>query len=161
MDDSFKSLGLSHARKQSEKSNEEKKIGAVIASEYGFIHGEGYNHVPYETEGLEKEQRDKIIVHAEVAALMSADTSTMKNKIMFIHGLPPCARCASLIAHSGLKHVVINQVYNRPKWQHEFDTISKKIFKAAKINYEIIDNRESQRIISKTDFNNLGRFTAI
>lgn len=92
------------------------KVGAVIIDpETRTIVSTGYNGFPRNIEDSEerlnnRELKYKFIVHAEMNAIMNAlyNNRSVKNCILFVHGLPCCSDCAKAIIQSGIKEIVID-----------------------------------------------------
>ena len=90
------------------------KVGAVIIDpETKTIVSTGYNGFPRNIEDSEerlnnRELKYKFVVHAEMNAIMNAlyNNRSVKNCILFVHGLPCCSDCAKAIIQSGIKEIV-------------------------------------------------------
>lgn len=91
-----------------------KQIGAVVVSETGQILSLGYNGFPRgiaDTEDRlnDREQKYKLIVHAEMNAIYNATLNgvSLRGSILYVYGLPVCSSCALGIIQVGIKLVVM------------------------------------------------------
>lgn len=82
------------------------KVGVVIVNSDGDVVSTGVNSIPSKLsyEGLDKEIKLDITVHAEMSAIISARKSLVRST-MYITS-PPCALSASIIAQTGIRRVV-------------------------------------------------------
>src|SRR5574344_1818049 len=110
------------------------KVGALIISEDKNIVSTGYNGFPRGIEDTEerlnnRELKYKFILHAEMNAIMNAlyNNRSVKNCILFVHGLPCCSDCAKAIIQSGIKEIVIDSKASS-KWSDSCE-IAVKMFK--------------------------------
>ena len=62
----------------------------------------------------DRETKYEMVVHAEQNALMFAGDRA-EGCTLYVHPLPPCARCAVMIIQAGIKRVVCDQ----PDFDHE------------------------------------------
>lgn len=84
-----------------------KKCGAVIVDD-GKIKGVGYNGFPRGVKDsnirlLDKPLKLKIIVHAEVNAIVASEG---KGDCVYVYPQLPCGQCMGLIIQAGIKRVV-------------------------------------------------------
>ena len=89
------------------------KVGALIISEDRNIISTGYNGFPRGIEDTEerlnnRELKYKFILHAEMNCIMNAlyNGRSVKDCILFVHGLPPCSECTKSIIQAGIKKVI-------------------------------------------------------
>ncbi len=96
------------------------QVGAVIThTRSKRVLSMGFNGFPAGVEDTEERLTDRgtkyeMVVHAEQNALMFAGERA-EGATLYVHPLPPCARCAVLIIQSGIKRVVCDQ----PDFEHE------------------------------------------
>jgi dCMP deaminase len=106
------------------------QVGAVIVNPDGNIVSQGFNGMPrgYPETHECWENKDDIVVHAEVNAIANAartGVSTLGGTMYLT--LPPCLPCARIVAAAGIKRVVMNfenwddWVRRKPKWQAKFE----------------------------------------
>jgi len=119
------------------------KVGAVIVDDNRRVVSLGYNGFPKgvaDNNRLEdRNEKYKMIVHAERNALLFATTS-VDNCTIFTHPFIPCPVCAGMIIQSDIRRVVSIQTDN-PRWQEDFE-ISRKMLEEAEvalIEYETIE----------------------
>ena len=74
------------------------------------------------------EKKYKIIVHAEVNAILFAK-NPLDSTILYTYPFMPCSRCAGLVIQSGIKRVVSYKNTN-PRWEKDFN-ISRQMFQEA------------------------------
>ncbi len=96
------------------------KVGAVIThTRSKRVISMGFNGFPAGVEDTQERLDDRstkyeMVVHAEQNALMFAGERA-EGATIYVHPLPPCARCAVLIIQSGIVRVVCEQ----PDFEHE------------------------------------------
>lgn len=102
------------------------KVGAVIADKNNIIKGIGYNGFPRGVEDLperydNREFKYKLVVHAELNAILNANSSVENCKIYVWPTLmiPACCpECAKAIIQSGIKTIVMYDSYTlTDRWQ--------------------------------------------
>lgn len=88
------------------------KVGAVIVSDDHIIVGVGYNGFPRGCDDspeiyADRERKLSRVVHAEMNAILNANSST-KSTTIYLSGFngPPCDRCSAHIIQAGIKRVV-------------------------------------------------------
>lgn len=122
------------------------RVGAVAIGEIGQILATGYNGLPRQIEDTyerlnTREMKYKYVVHAEKNCIYNATHNgvSLKNSVLYVHGLPICSECAKGIIQVGIKKVVMPFDLNIPyKWKESFDQ-SKDMFDEVGIEYEFID----------------------
>ena len=119
------------------------KVGAVIVDDNRRVVSLGYNGFPKgvaDNNRLEdRNEKYKMIVHAERNALLFATTS-VHDCTIFTYPFIPCPVCAGMIIQSGIRRIVSLQTDN-PRWQEDFE-ISRKMLEEAEvalIEYETIE----------------------
>ena len=119
------------------------KVGAVIVDDNRRVVSLGYNGFPKgvaDNNRLEdRNEKYKMIVHAERNALLFATTS-VHDCTIFTYPFMPCPVCAGMIIQSGIRRVVSLQTDN-PRWQEDFE-ISRKMLEEAEvalIEYETLE----------------------
>ncbi len=96
------------------------QVGAVIThTRSKRVVSMGFNGLPAGVEDTEdrladRETKYEMVVHAEQNALMFAGDRA-EGCTLYVHPLPPCARCAVLIIQSGIVRVVCDQ----PDFEHQ------------------------------------------
>lgn len=96
------------------------QVGAVIThTRSKRVVSMGFNGFPAGVEDTrerldDRETKYEMVVHAEQNALMFAGDRA-EGGTLYVHPLPPCARCAVIIIQAGIKRVVCDQ----PDFEHE------------------------------------------
>lgn len=122
---SFEEMALEIALIASRRSEDpHKKVGACVLDKNGRVLGVGYNgirkkQIKSDEFWSDRENRRKYIIHAEVNALSSVDTS--KTYLLAVT-LLPCSSCANFIASHNIERVIYLEDYDK-------DSQSKEIFK--------------------------------
>lgn len=85
-----------------------KQVGAVITDNQ-YVRGVGFNGFPRgfpdETDLIEhRETKLKLIVHAEVNAILAAKGG---GDTIYVYPQLPCTQCAGLLIQAGIKRIVI------------------------------------------------------
>tara|TARA_Y100000356_G_scaffold114368_1_gene102886 strand:+ start:2108 stop:2554 length:447 start_codon:yes stop_codon:yes gene_type:complete len=110
------------------------KVGSVIVDNDRRVISLGYNGFPKgvaDNDRLnDREEKYKIVVHAERNALLFANTD-VKNCSIFTYPFMPCPICAGMIIQSGISRVVSFKSNNK-RWEKDFE-ISRKMFQEADI----------------------------
>lgn len=93
------------------------QVGAVIADHQGRVIALGYNGfaggIEDSTKRLaKKKQKNEMIVHAEVNAVLIAGQSA-KDGTLYVVGKPVCSRCAGVVIQSGILRVVAEKPVDR------------------------------------------------
>lgn len=94
------------------------QVGCVLTKKRRVV-SMGFNGFPAGVEDTEERLADRdtkyeMVVHAEQNALMFAGDRA-EGCDLYVHPLPPCARCAVLIIQTGIVRVVCDQ----PDFDHE------------------------------------------
>jgi len=90
------------------------QVGAVIThTRSKRVVSMGFNGFPAGVEDTrerldDRETKYEMVVHAEQNALMFAGDRA-EGCTLYVHPLPPCARCAVMIIQAGIKRVVCDQ----------------------------------------------------
>ncbi len=96
------------------------QVGAVIThARSKRVISMGFNGFPAGVEDTAERLGDRstkyeMVVHAEQNALMFAGERA-EGATLYVHPLPPCARCAVMIIQAGIRRVVCDQ----PDFEHE------------------------------------------
>jgi dCMP deaminase len=108
------------------------QVGAVIVDNNNRIISVGFNGFP---KGIKdddrlnnREDKYKRIVHAEVNAILFANT-TINSCRIYTYPFMPCSSCAAMLIQSGIKMVLSNKSTNS-RWENDFE-ISRALFKEA------------------------------
>ena len=119
------------------------KVGALIISEDRNIISTGYNGFPRGIEDTEerlnnRELKYKFILHAEMNCIMNAlyNGRSVKDCILFVHGLPPCSECTKSIIQAGIKKVITDSKASE-NWK-ESSKLSLEMLKEANVEIEFI-----------------------
>ena len=85
------------------------QVGAVLVSD-GHIVGMGYNGFPKgisdDLRLYDRETKHKMIIHAEVNAVVHANRSLIKDNLTLYCTHLPCSNCASVLINFGVDKVV-------------------------------------------------------
>lgn len=122
-----------------------KKIGAMIVGSHKQIISQGYNGFPRGVKDtneryLDKELKNKFVVHAEMNAILNAlyNGSSVKGSTIFVSGLPVCNECAKAIIQSGIKKVIMDTKLNpNSKW-FEPAQVALRMFEEAGVEVEFV-----------------------
>lgn len=117
------------------------KCGAVIC-QGKKVKGLGFNGYP---KGIDDKDDVRTLkyektIHAEVNAVLDAGIAhSCLPTTIYVWPMPPCARCAAVIAQSGITEVVVGipKGTDLTRWVDSF-SIAKGIFEEAGITQEII-----------------------
>ena len=122
-----------------------RKIGAVAVSEKGQVLATGYNGFPRHVEDteeryLDKEQKSKFVVHAEMNCIYNATYNgiSLDSSSLYVWGLPPCSECAKGIIQVGIKEVFYSYDEQVPeKWLASLDT-TVQLFKESGVQLNLL-----------------------
>ena len=119
------------------------KVGALIISEDRNIISTGYNGFPRNIEDTEerlnnRELKYKFILHAEMNCILNAlyNGRSVKDCILFVHGLPPCSECTKSIIQAGIKKVITDSKAT-DNWKESLK-LSLEMLKEANVDIEFI-----------------------
>ena len=119
------------------------KVGALIISEDRNIISTGYNGFPRDIEDTEerlnnRETKYKFILHAEMNCILNAlyNGRSVKDCILFVHGLPPCSECTKSIIQAGVKKVITDSKAT-DNWKESLK-LSLEMLKEANVEIEFI-----------------------
>ena len=119
------------------------KVGALIISEDRNIISTGYNGFPRGIEDTEerlnnRETKYKFILHAEMNCILNAlyNGRSVKDCILFVHGLPPCSECTKSIIQAGIKKVITDSKAT-DNWKESLK-LSLEMLKEANVEIEFI-----------------------
>ena len=119
------------------------KVGALIISEDKNIISTGYNGFPRGISDTEerlnnRETKYKFILHAEMNCIMNAlyNGRSVKDCILFVHGLPPCSECTKSIIQAGIKKVITDSKAT-DNWKESLK-LSLEMLKEANVEIEFI-----------------------
>lgn len=99
----------------SERSPDKKrKVGCVIADAAKRIVATGFNGTPAgfddsAVDWWDKEQKERLVIHAEANALLHADGPRLAGGTLYC-SYSPCQECTKLIAGAGIRRVVFKEV---------------------------------------------------
>ena len=119
------------------------KVGALIISEDRNIISTGYNGFPRDIEDTEerlnnRELKYKFVLHAEMNCILNAlyNGRSVKDCILFVHGLPPCSECTKSIIQAGIKKVITDSKAT-DNWKESLK-LSLEMLKEANVEIEFI-----------------------
>ena len=119
------------------------KVGALIISEDRNIISTGYNGFPRGISDTEerlnnRELKYKFILHAEMNCILNAlyNGRSVKDCILFVHGLPPCSECTKSIIQAGIKKVITDSKAT-DNWKESLK-LSLEMLKEANVEIEFI-----------------------
>ena len=111
------------------------KVGSVITDEYNRIVSVGYNGFP---RGIDddarlknREEKYKMIVHAEMNAILTA-ARDLSGCTIYTTPFLPCSNCATHIIQAGIKRVVA-PINKEPRWEENLK-LSESILKEAELS---------------------------
>lgn len=144
LDTKWKKRFLKLSKEISEWSKDPStKVGAVIITEDRNIVSTGYNGFPRGIEDTserlnDRETKYKLILHAEMNCIMNAlyNGRSVKDCILFVHGLPPCSECTKSIIQSGIKKIITDSK-STEKWI-ESTNLSLEMLREANVEIEFI-----------------------
>ena len=117
------------------------QVGAVIThARSKRVISMGFNGFPAGVEDTAERLGDRstkyeMVVHAEQNALMFAGDRA-EGATLYVHPLPPCARCAVMIIQAGIKRVVCDQLdFEHERWG-EVAKIADTMFREAQIEVD-------------------------
>ncbi len=115
------------------------KVGSVIYDSQNTPHSMGYNGFARGVEDtderlLDKEQKYKLVVHAEANAILNATrTGARLSGCTLVVTHPPCPSCASMIIQAGITRVVTK--IPEKDFSHWSPELSAKIFEEAGVQF--------------------------
>lgn len=118
------------------------KVGAIIVDENNIVIGLGYNGFPRNVLDLEEHYLDrdfkyKLIVHAEINAILNSTKSINdKYSTIYIWPLFSCNECAKFIIQSGIKRVVSIKNEKNENWNI---SLVKYMYDSSGIEYKLYD----------------------
>ena len=127
------------------------QVGAVIThTRSKRVVSMGFNGFPAGVEDTRERLDDRgtkyeMVVHAEQNALMFAGDRA-EGCTLYVHPLPPCARCAVMIIQAGIKRVVCDQPdFDHQRWG-EAAKISDTLFREAAlaVNYRQVGEEPTE-----------------
>lgn len=89
------------------------KVGAlIVSSDNTQVFSLGYNGNAAGMSNVPKSTKpgESGLLHAEINALLKLDYNNPKDKVMYVT-LSPCEMCAKAIVNSGIKKVVVKNMY--------------------------------------------------
>ncbi len=108
------------------------KVGAVVVDAKNRVVSVGYNGFPIGIKDddrlFNREEKYKMVVHAEMNAILFAQRSLLDHKL-YTYPFQPCARCAGVIIQSGIKKVITISS-NTERWKEEFITAQHMFYEA-------------------------------
>ena len=144
LDDKWKKRFLKLSKEISTWSKDPStKVGALIISEDKNIISTGYNGFPRDIEDTEerlnnRELKYKFVLHAEMNCILNAlyNGRSVKDCILFVHGLPPCSECTKSIIQAGIKKVITDSKAT-DNWKESLK-LSLEMLKEANVEIEFI-----------------------
>ncbi len=116
------------------------RVGAVIVDHNRVIVSTGYNGFPRGVADdpallADRATKYELVIHAEVNAILFAGRE-LDGCTIYVWPMPPCSRCASVIAQSGITRVVAPapSAEHRERWGKSLD-LARWIYDQAGIEY--------------------------
>lgn len=112
-------------------------VGAVL-TRYNRVIGTGFNGLPvgiaddYRLE--DKDLKNKLVVHAEVNAIIQAGGHLCTNATLYVTH-PPCVHCAGVIIQAGIGRVVVGSGALSPDWA-ESSSLAQELLAEAGVEYD-------------------------
>ena len=142
---------LELAKHVAQWSKDSTKVGAIIVNDENVVVGMGYNGFPRGVEDSEerltnREMKLKLVVHAEVNAILNA-TNSVKHCKLYVWPtmmLPAvCPECAKVVAQSGIDTVVMYENYNlSSQWENQAK-YTKIIFEESGVHWLTLPQKQS------------------
>ncbi len=110
-DEYFMAVALLSARRSKDPNTQ---VGACVANPENKIVGVGYNgfprgcsddKLPWGREGAPLETKYAYVCHAEINAVLNADTTHLSGCRIYV-GLFPCNECTKVIIQSGISEII-------------------------------------------------------
>lgn len=122
------------------------KVGAVVVDDFQTVKGMGYNGFPRGVNDTparydDRETKYKFIVHAEVTALINANSSVRGCTLYVWPTLmipPSCPECCKSIIQHGIRRIVCYDVPTTGRWQ-DMAPISQTMLSEAGVTISTID----------------------
>lgn len=152
-DQHFLGLAVSHSRMSKDPST---KVGAVIVGQDRELISAGFNGFPRgivdsESRLMDRDLKLKIVVHAEMNAVLAAASNgiRLKGSTLYlvatkestgeIWGGGPCVRCAVELIQAGIREIVSHSMKSVPdNWRDDL-RLSRELLCEAGINYRGVD----------------------
>lgn len=127
------------------------KVGAVVVDEFQTVKGMGYNGFPRGVHDTperynNRETKYQFVVHAEVNALINANSSVRGCTLYVWPTLmtpPACPECCKSIIQHGIKRIVCHNTPTTGRWQ-DMAAISQMMLSEAGVTISLIDPIESR-----------------
>lgn len=156
-DDHFLGMALYHSKLSKDPST---RVGSVIIGPDREILSAGFNGFPRGIADTHdrlhnRDTKLKLVVHAEMNALLAAARTGMKLKGCTLYlaatddsglvwGGPPCTRCTVEIIQVGISEIVSHPVKSVPSRWHEDLTLAKSLIEEAGIIYREVPTEASE-----------------
>lgn len=117
------------------------KVGAVIADPMNRVVSVGFNGLPRRVQDfpdriVDREKKLRMIVHADMNALMFAQRSLV-GCTMYTWPAIPCSQCAASIIQAGIVRVVSVGLLPEPRWADSNES-TQVMFTEAGIRLEVL-----------------------
>lgn len=116
------------------------KVGVVLVDSLRRPVALGFNGFPYNVQDdnrlHSKEEKNYMVVHAEVNAVLTAGNSA-KGGTLYVYGKPVCSHCAGIIIQAGIKQIIAEEP--NPNSHSEWDKkgiIAKSMFLEAGVQFD-------------------------
>ena len=127
------------------------KVGAVVVDEFLTVKGMGYNGFPRGVQDTPERYQDRqtkyqFVVHAEVNALINANSSVRGCTLYVWPTLmipPACPECCKSIIQHGINRIVCYNTPTTGRWQ-DMAEISQTMLTEAELVISMIDPIESR-----------------
>ena len=108
---------ISIAKSYAQLSKDSVKVGAILCDEEGGILSAGFNGFPRGVADLQEQYddadtRDRLIVHAEVNALLQAARTgaSTQGSTLVVWGRTVCAECAKAAVQAGVVKILMPKI---------------------------------------------------
>lgn len=108
---------ISIAKSYAQLSKDSVKVGAILCDEEGGILSAGFNGFPRGVADLQEryddaDTRDRLIVHAEVNALLQAARTgaSTQGSTLVVWGRTVCAECAKAAVQAGVVKILMPKI---------------------------------------------------
>jgi dCMP deaminase len=133
--------GIAEARLAAAKSKDPSTgCGAAVFSPKNRLISKGWNGFPRGVADdpvllADRATKYELVIHAEVNAILFAGRE-LDGCTIYVWPMPPCSRCASVIAQSGIKRVVapVPSSEHRERWGWSLD-LARWVYEQAGIEY--------------------------
>jgi len=107
------------------------------------ILGYGFNGFPpsipdHEEWLLNRETKYKMVIHAEVNAILNSKDIPLTGSTLYVSPLPVCHECAKFVCASGISRVIVSVPESSESTTRWDDSTTKLIFDRAGVEYNVL-----------------------